>query len=317
MKPRGRCREVHLGYSPPQTALQLLPQSCIADDPRDRSCFAMMWESAHSYTASCGETPPHSTEAFTVSTSQLSVSRYCMFVNAELDFSSQGVTWKAEDPTLPSGSPSLTWKPGFLMQDTTDCPSTMHSSKILGKCYKKCPYFSSLSMKYMHNIQESYKKIILLAIMSHLTESLKAHSTIHQAQEYPSGYVYIASLKKSKKESWEQPRAERTATLASWPRRALPAALQTFPQQVFLSTAAAIQNCLPAAWATWPTRLPTAPTGSGRHFPDTASGWAPKLAVWRGNRFCDGSLYIPTRALLYLESWGNQIFNILNESTPS
>lgn len=85
------------------------------------------------------------------------------------------------------------------MQDTRDCPYTTHSFKTLGKCYKKCPYFSSLSMKYMHNVQESYKKIILLAITSHLTESLKARSTIHQAQEYPGGYAYIASLKKEQK----------------------------------------------------------------------------------------------------------------------
>lgn len=124
-----------------------------------------------------------------------------MFGSAELDFSSQGATRKAEDPTLPGGtaSNSLTWEPGCLMQDTRDCPYTTHSFKTLGKCYKKCPYFSSLSMKYMHNVQESYKKIILLAITYHLTESLKARSTIHQAQEYPGGYAYIASLKKEQK----------------------------------------------------------------------------------------------------------------------
>lgn len=54
-------------------------------------------------------------------------------------------------------------------------------------------------MKYMHNIPESYKEIILLAIISHLTESLKAHSTIHQAQTYPSEYVCIALKKRAKR----------------------------------------------------------------------------------------------------------------------
>lgn len=171
-----------------------------------------------------------------------------MFVNAELDFSSQGGTHKAEDPTLPMVVPITAYlEAGLLMQVTRDCTYTTHSFKILGKCYKKCPYFSSLSMKCMHNIQESYKKIILLAIISHLTESLKADSTIHQAQEYPSGYVYIASLKKSKNEFREHLRAERAATFASWPHKDLPGDLQSLPQQVFPSMAPAIQNCLPAA----------------------------------------------------------------------
>lgn len=147
----------------------------------------------------------------------------------------------------PVAVPALPGSQAFLCKTQQIVPVQCAHLKYLESAIKKCPYFSSLSMKYMHNIQESYKKIILLAIMSHLTESLKAHSTIHQAQEHPSGYVCITSLKKSRKESWEQPRAERTATLASWPRRALPADLQTFLQQVFLSTAAAIQNCLPAA----------------------------------------------------------------------
>lgn len=104
------------------------------------------------------------------------------------------------------------------MKDTRDCPCTTHSFKILGKCYKKCPYFSSLTMKCMHNIQESYQKVILLAIIPHLTESLKAHSIIHQAQKYPSGYVYIASLKREQKEYWEQP--EQSTLLHSPPGHA-------------------------------------------------------------------------------------------------
>lgn len=107
------------------------------------SCFAMMRESVCSYTASCGDIPPRNTEAFTVSKSQLSVGRYCISVNAELDFSSQGATCKSEDPTFPSASNSLTWKPGFLMQDTRDCPCTMCSSKIFGKCYKKSALISA------------------------------------------------------------------------------------------------------------------------------------------------------------------------------
>lgn len=69
-------------------------------------------------------------------------------------------------------------------------------------------------MKCMHNNQEIFKKIILLAIISHLTRSLKAHSTIHQAQEYPSGNAYTAALEKSKKESQEQLRAQWATTLA-------------------------------------------------------------------------------------------------------
>lgn len=294
---------------------------CIAATASNLHCwqssgcsrFAMMWESARSYTASCGEIPPQRAEAFTASKSQFSVGGYCMFVNAELDFSSEGATHKAEDPTMPGGSAnnSFTWKLGFLMQDTRACPHTTHWFKILGKCYKKCPYFSSMSMKGMHNIQESYKKIILLAIISHLTKSLKAHSTIHQAQEYPSGYVYIASLKKSKRESWEQLRAQRTATLASRPRRGLSGDLQTLPQQVFLSRAAAIPNCLPAAWTTWPARLPTAPTRSRQHFPDMASGWAPKLPIWRAAGFALGvcsSQCVPCSiwkagAIKYLTHW--------------
>jgi len=202
------------------------------------------------------------------------------------------------------------------MQDTTDCPYTTHSFKILGKCYKKCPYFSSLSVKYMHNSQVSYKKIILLAIISHLTESLKAHSTIHQAQEYPSGHAYITSFKKSKKEFWEQPRAWRAAPLPSQPRRGLPGDPQSSGSK------APCARLLPSRIA------PRQPEPPGRHSsPQLHELWAtlPRLGLGLGSQashpersgFCIRSLLIPVYALLYLESWGNQIFNILNESTPS
>lgn len=173
-------------------------------------------------------------------------------------------------------------------------------------------------MKYMHNIPESYKEIILLAIISHLTESLMAHSTIHQAQTYPSEYVCIASLKKkSKKESWEQPRAQHIATLTSWTHRGLPGDLQTLLQQDLPSTTAAIQNCLPAPEPPGLQSFPQLPQPPGDSLQTQLWAELPSLAVWRGSRFCIGSLLIPTCTLLYLGSQGNQIFNILNKSAPS
>lgn len=125
-------------------------------------------------------------------------------------------------------------------------------------------------MKYMHNIPESYKEIILLAIISHLTESLKAHSTIHQAQTYPSEYVCIASLKERAKRSPGS--SQEHSTLPHSPHG------HTGACRPFCSktSQAKLLPSKTATWATWSAELPTASTAPRWQSPDTASGWTPK-----------------------------------------
>lgn len=115
-------------------------------------------ESAHSHTASCGFLPRVGRHQQPANPSVLSMC--CMFVKAGLDFPSQGATCKAGNTTVPREQPHLEARLPSARHG--DCPYTVHSSETPGKHDSKCPYFRSLSTKYMHNIQESYQKVILL-----------------------------------------------------------------------------------------------------------------------------------------------------------
>ena len=90
VKPRGRCRDVHLGYSPPQTALQLLPQAYAAADPRDVHAL-LRCESLHAPTQHQVERylPKARRHLQPASPSFLWAGIAC-FVNAEMDFCSWG-----------------------------------------------------------------------------------------------------------------------------------------------------------------------------------------------------------------------------------
>lgn len=101
-------------------------------------------------------------------------------------------------------------------------------------------------MKYMHNIQEDN------FIGYNIPPYWVPEGTLHNLPSTGvSQQVCLhCCFKIEQKESWEQPRADHTSTLASWPCRDLPGNLQTLLQQVFLSMATAIQNRLPVTWAT-------------------------------------------------------------------
>lgn len=120
-------REVHLGYSPPQAALQLLPQAYTADNPQDCCCFPPARACTLPHSIMCRDSSPELGGNQQPSANPTFLSMYCMLVNAGLDFPSQGATCKAENPTLPREQPHLEAR--LPSARHRGCPYTVHSSK--------------------------------------------------------------------------------------------------------------------------------------------------------------------------------------------
>lgn len=75
-------------------------------------------------------------------------------------------------------------------------------------------------------------------------------------------------------------------------------------------------KCLPASQTTWPAQMPVVPPGLQERLPRHSLGLSCQNHCLEGQQALLWELWIPWCALLCLETWGNQIFNVLSERTP-